>query len=220
MPNRVKLLKIMDTNYRIITKRDTAMRKPGEYFHFQFENGDTYLGLVASSELTWVHQGYQNKPLVLFFKTRLEDMTCDSIFEILRNYQNFAIPPRIMTREGWTLGYYKTLGHIEIKDIPYLENIVLYRSGEPTKDIQGNKKDVSDLHLLGNSSISNCYAVETLFEISMDYTFIEKPRDNFNPYSFIDAWLSRSEKLLTPPFWYNKAKNRNPKINTPPNHRE
>jgi len=201
----------MNTNYILLSEKKTRKRKPGECFYFSFKNGDSFLGVVLCVGLDW-GIWYEKRCVILFFKNKLliEELSNeDYLNSIISNYENLAMPPRIMDNSGWAFGFYKSFAQIDVhKTIGYLNDVTFYN--DAFGYVQNRHEEivqVNNLYLCGIQTIANCYGVETLIEISMDYNFIEHPKERFNPYFYIDN-IAKEEYQLSIPYWYYKAKKR------------
>lgn len=205
----------METNYILMNDRKVKNMKHGDCFTCQFKNGDIFLGVILYSELDLEKWGnwFKKTLVVLFFKNKLNNLELvneEIIKSIISDYRNLAIPPRIVDYGGWDFGYYKPIMNINPKYLTYYLNETRFYNDNfgYTENIEKEKLPVENLYLCGIRSISNCYGTETLMEISMDYDFIEQPKERFNPYFYIDE-LIRDEAIELPiPDWYYKAKKR------------
>ena len=212
----------METNYILMNDKKAKNMKSGDCFTFQFKNGDMFLGVILHAELDSKKWGnwFKKTLVVLFFKNKLNDLELaneETIKSIISDYRNLAIPPRIVDYGGWDFGYYKPIMNISSNYlINYLNETRFYNDNFGyTENVEKEKLQTNNLYLCGIRSISNCYGTETLMEISMDYDFIEQPKEGFNPYFYIDELIKDEGIELPIPDWYYKTKKR---INIDKNH--
>lgn len=202
----------MNTNYILLSEKKTRKRKSGECFYFSFKNGDTFLGVILQVGLDW-GIWYEKKLVTLFFKNRLLKEKIydeDYLNDIISNYENLAMPPRIMDNSGWNFGYYKSFGQVDVHNvIGYFDDVTFYNNAFGyVQNLNEEIVQVNNLYLCGINSIANCYGIETLMEITMDYDFVEQPNEIFKPYSYISTLISENNIKLPIPDWCNKAKER------------
>lgn len=205
----------MKTNYTVINTKKHRKRNQGECFTYQLENRDTFLGIILCAELDIAKWGswFKKTAVALFFKNKLNDLELvneEIIKSIISDYRNLAIPPRIVDYGGWDFGYYKSFININPSYLIYYLNETRFYNDNfgYTENIEKEKLSTRNLYLCGIRSISNCYGTETLMEISMDYDFIEQPKERFNPYFYIDELIKDEGIELPIPDWYYKAKER------------
>lgn len=193
----------MNTNYILLSEKKTRKRKSGECFYFSFKNGDTFLGVILQVGLDW-GIWYEKKLVTLFFKNRLLKEKIydeDYLNDIISNYENLAMPPRIMDNSGWNFGYYKSFGQVDVHNvIGYLDDVTFYNNAFGyVQNMNEEIVQVNNLYLCGINSIANCYGIETLMEIIMDYDFVEQPNEIFKPYSYISTLISENNIKLPIP---------------------
>jgi hypothetical protein len=155
----------------------------GDIFVLKPKGKDYYYGVVANANSN--HFGIEDIIHIQIFNYCTEQIA--NVSDSLYKY-DLLLPPILTNKLGWRKGYFKTIGHSDIKLFPTVKRaafVDVIRTGYYFDDKSNPLDKIYSIETTGAFSIKSYLNIDTLISLKLGIPLPIEPPENWNPYYYL-----------------------------------